>query len=110
VGNGSHNLLVVGSGSDTISVGTEAYNTITLGSGADTVTLASPTPLTPIHDIIHGGAHAETIYLGAGSYNTYNGVSGKANTCHLPTPPSTWHGTAAAYYNDTITNCTVVTP
>jgi len=52
----------------------------------------------------------ETVSLGAGSYNAYFGAPGKTNVCHLPTPPASWHGTAAAYYHDTITNCTVVTP
>jgi hypothetical protein len=30
--------------------------------------------------------------------------------CHLPTPPSSYHGTAASYYHDSVTNCTVVSP
>ena len=109
-GNGSHNEILVGSGNDTISVGTGTNNTITLGSGIDTVTLASPSVLSPTHDTIYGGANAETIYLGAGSNNAYYGVKGKANTCHLPKPPASWHGTVADYYHDTVTNCTVVTP
>ena len=111
VGNGSHNQLLVGNGSDTISLGTGTSNTVTLGSGTDTVTVTSPaTALNPIHDTINGGPGNETIYLGSGSDNTYNGVRGKTNTCHLSKPPASWHGTVAAYYNDTITNCTVVTP
>ena len=59
---------------------------------------------------INAGAGNETIYLGAGTYNNYNGAAHHTNLCHLPAPPSSWHGTVAAYYHDTITNCTVVTP
>ncbi len=110
VGNGPLNHVWMGNGNDTVTIETGAYNTVILGSGTDTVTLASPTPLTPIHDTIYGGPGNETIYLGAGSYNAYHGVNGRTNTCHLPAPPASWHGVAAAYYHDTITNCTVVTP
>ena len=31
------------------------------------------------------------------------------NVCQLPTPPASYHGTAAAYFHYTITNCTVET-
>ena len=65
---------------------------------------------TQTDDSIDGGAGNETIYLGSGSYNSYSGQAHHTNTCHLPKPPSSWHGTVAAYYHDTITNCTVVSP
>ena len=54
------------------------------------------------------GAGNETIYLGSGTYNSYSGVKGKTNVCHLPL----YNGKAgtAAEYHDTITNCTVVSP
>jgi hypothetical protein len=104
VGNGSHNSVAVGNGNDTVSIGTGSYNTVTLGSGTDTVTIAGS------NDTITGGAGNETIYLGSGTYNTYNGQAHHTNTCHLPAPPASYHGTTAAYYHDTITNCTVVSP
>ena len=62
------------------------------------------------HDDITGGAGNETIYLGSGTYNSYSGQPHHTNTCHLPKPPASWHGTVAAYYYDTVTNCTVVSP
>ncbi len=106
VGNGSHNSITVGNGTDTVTIGTGSYNTVTLGSGTDTVTIQSPGS----NDTIYGGNGNETIYLGSGTYNTYDGAAHRTNTCHLPKPPSSWKGTTAAYYHDTITNCTVVSP
>jgi hypothetical protein len=105
VGNGSHNGVTLGSGTDTVTLGSGSYNGVALGSGTDSVTIQGGS-----YDQITGGAGNETIYLGAGTYNTYNGAAHHTNLCHLPTPPSFWHGTVAAYYHDTITNCTVVTP
>jgi hypothetical protein len=61
------------------------------------------------NDTIIGGPVNETIVLGAGTYNTHLGGKGH-NICHLPATPSSWHGTAAANYHDTIVNCTVVSP
>ncbi len=106
LGNGSKSEVIVGDGNDSVTVGTGSYNDITLGSGTDTVTIQSPGS----HDEIDGGAGNETIYLGSGSYNSYSGQVHHTNTCHLPKPPSSWHGTVPAYYHDTITNCTVVSP
>jgi Ca2+-binding RTX toxin-like protein len=88
-----------------VTVGSGSYNGVALGSGTDVVTVEGGS-----YDEINGGNGNETIYLGAGTYNTYNGAAHHTNVCHLPTPPSSWHGTVAAYYHDTITNCTVVTP
>jgi hypothetical protein len=105
VGNGNQNGIILGNGTDSVTVGSGSYNGVTLGSGTDSVTVQGGN-----YDQINGGAGNETIYLGAGSYNTYNGAAHHTNVCHLPTPPASWHGTAAAYYHDTITNCTVVTP
>ena len=62
------------------------------------------------HDDIDGGSGNETIYLGSGTYNSYSGQAHHTNVCHLPSRRPRYHGTAAAYYHDTITNCTVVTP
>ncbi len=104
VGNGSDGQVMVGNGTDTVNVGTGSYNRIHLGSGTDTVTIAGS------HDDIDGGAGNETIYLGSGTYNSYSGQAHHTNVCHLPKPPSSWHGTPAAYYHDTVTNCTVVSP
>jgi Ca2+-binding RTX toxin-like protein len=104
VGNGSHNGVTLGSGTDVVTLGSGSYNGVTLGSGTDMVTIQGGG-----YDEINGGNGNETIYLGAGTYNNYNGAAHHTNLCHLPAPPS-WHGTVAAYYHDTITNCTVVTP
>jgi Ca2+-binding RTX toxin-like protein len=106
VGNGSYNQIIVGNGNDTVTVGTGSHNTVTLGNGTDTVTIQSPGS----YDTIFGGKGNETIYLGSGTYNTYNGAAHRTNTCHLPKPPVSYHGTTAAYYHDTINNCTVVSP
>jgi hypothetical protein len=105
VGNGSHNGITLGYGTDSVTLGSGSLNGVTLGSGTDSVTIQGGS-----HDTVNGGAGSETIYLGAGTYNTYNGATHHTNLCHLPAPPSSWHGTVAAYYHDTITNCTVVTP
>jgi len=104
VGNGSHNGVTLGSGTDVVTLGSGSYNGVTLGSGTDMVTIQGGG-----YDEINGGNGNETIYLGAGTYNNYNGAAHHTNLCHLPAPPS-WHGTVAAYYHDTIINCTVVTP
>jgi Ca2+-binding RTX toxin-like protein len=104
VGNGSHNAITLGNGTDSVTLGSGSHNTVTLGSGTDVVTIQGN------YDQVNGGAGNETIYLGAGSYNTYDGAAHHSNVCHLPAPPASWHGTAASYYHDTITNCTVVTP
>ncbi len=105
VGNGNHNGITLGYGNDSVTVGSGSDNGVTLGYGTDSVTIQGGS-----YDTVNGGAGNETIYLGAGSYNDYNGAAHHTNICHLPAPPSSWHGTVAAYYNDTITNCTVVTP
>ncbi len=104
VGNGSQSEIIVGNGNETVTVGPGSYNQVDLGSGTDTVTIAGS------HDVINGGNGNETIYLGSGTYNSYNGQAHHTNICHLPTPPSSYHGTSAAYYHDTLTNCTVVSP
>jgi hypothetical protein len=105
VGNGSHNGVTLGYGNDTVTLGSGSYNGVALGSGTDVVTIQGGS-----YDQINGGAGNETIYLGAGTYNTYDGAAHHTNLCHLPAPPSSSHGTAAGYYHDTVTNCTVVTP
>ena len=121
VGNGSNNKVTAGNGSDAITLGNGSNNSVSLGNGIDVVTVLGGS-----HVVIsagsgngvidddedgHGSGNArDTVYLGSGTYNTFNGSANHANVCHLPTPPSSWHGTAAAYYHDTIVNCTVVTP
>ena len=105
VGNGSHNGVTLGNGTDSVTVGNGSHNGVALGSGTDVVTIQGGS-----YDQINAGAGNETIYLGAGTYNTFDGATHHSNLCHLPAPSSSWHGTVAAYYHDTITNCTVVTP
>ena len=104
VGNGSGDHAVVGDGNDTITVGTGSSNDVNLGRGTDAVSIRGS------HDDIVGGAGNETVYLGSGMYNSYSGQAHHTNVCHLPAPPPSYHGSAAAYYHDTIANCTVVSP
>jgi hypothetical protein len=104
LGNGSHGQVNVGNGNDTITFGTGSYNQVHLGSGSDTVTIQGS------HDAIVGGNGNEAVYLGSGSSNSYSGQAHRTNVCHLPKPPSSYHGTTAAYYRDSVTNCTVVSP
>jgi Bacterial Ig-like domain (group 3)/RTX calcium-binding nonapeptide repeat (4 copies) len=104
VGNGSDEVEA-GNGADTVTLGNGSFNMVELGNGTDTVSVESAGS----HDVIDGGAGNDTFSLGAGTYNTVDGGRGH-NTCHLPAPPSSYHGTAAGYYHDTITNCAVVTP
>jgi hypothetical protein len=101
LGNGSQSHLTVGNGNDTVDLGSGSRNVITLGGGSDIVTIAGS------DDQIHGGPGNETVYLGSGTGNSYVGGPGH-NICHLPA--GTYRGTAAAHYDDTISNCTVVTP
>lgn len=105
IGNGFHNQVLVGNGADDITIGDGSYNTITLGSGGDSVIVQGGS-----HDTIFGGNGSETIDFGAGHDNGYVGVAHHTNICHLPAPPTSWHGNVAVYYGDSITNCTVVTP
>jgi Bacterial Ig-like domain (group 3) len=102
LGNGSQSHLTLGNGNDTVDLGSGSRNVINLGGGSDTVTIAGN------NDQIHGGSGNETIYLGSGTGNSYVGGRGH-DICHLP-PAGTYRGTAAAHYDDTISNCTVVTP
>ena len=104
MGNGSNDSVVIGNGSDTVTLGNGSGGQVNLGSGTDMVTISGS------HDSINGGNGNETIYLGSGTYNDYSGQAHRTNVCHLPAPPSSYHGTAAAYYHDTTTNCTVVSP
>jgi hypothetical protein len=97
--------VFVGDGTDTVTVGSGPDNHVAFGRGSDSVTIQNGSS-----DDIDGGNGNETVFLGAGTGNSYSGQPHFANTCHLPKPPASWHGTAAAYYHDTITNCTVVTP
>jgi Ca2+-binding RTX toxin-like protein len=104
VGNGNGNHVIVGTGNDTIDIGHGSSNQISLGSGFDVVTIQGS------QDSITGAGGSDSVYLGGGSGNTFTGTAHQTNVCHLPTPPSSWHGTPAAYYHDTLTNCTVVSP
>ena len=103
VGNGHGNHVTVGNGNDDLTFGNGSSNQVALGSGTDVVTLQGS------QDSISGTGN-DTVYLGGGTGNTFNGTTHHTNICHLPTPPSSWHGTPAAYYHDTLTNCTVVSP
>ena len=105
LGNGS-DTVHAGDGNDTVTIGSGSFNQVQLGGGTDSVTVQG----SGSHDDIQGGNGNETVSLGAGSSNTFIGQPHRTNICHLPKPPSSWHGTAAAYYHDTIVNCTVVTP
>lgn len=96
------NHVSLGNGNDTVTLGDGSSNEVALGSGNDVVTIEGGD-----HDIISGGNGNETIYLGDGSYNTFIGVAHQVDICYLPVPPESWHGTAANYYHDTITNCSV---
>jgi len=51
-----------------------------LGSGTDVVTLQGS------QDSISGTGN-DTVYLGGGTGNTFNGATHHTNICHLPTPP-----------------------
>jgi Ca2+-binding RTX toxin-like protein len=104
VGNGNGNRVTVGNGNDVLSFGHGSSNQISLGSGADVVTLQGS------QNTISGSSGSDTVYLGGGTGNTFNGVAHHSNVCHVPTPPSSWHGTPASFYHDTLTNCTVVSP
>ncbi len=68
---------------------------------------ASVTITSRVNNMINGCTGSEQIYLGSGTYNTFVGGKGK-NVCHPPAPLSSYKGTAAAYYDDTITDCALV--
>ena len=105
LGNGSKSTVTLGGGSDAVTLGSGSFNSVTLGAGADVVTLGNGS-----HDAVVGGTGGDTVYLGSGVGNSFVGSTRHTNVCHLPAPPSTWHGAPADYYHDTITNCSVVTP
>jgi len=104
VGNGNGNRVVVGNGDDVLAFGSGSSNQISLGAGTDVVTIQGS------QDTITSLGGSDTVYLGGGSGNYFNGAARHTNVCLLPTPPSTWHGTPAAYYHDILANCTVVSP
>jgi hypothetical protein len=97
VGNGTNNITA-GNGTDVVTLGTGSNNRVTLGNGNDTVTIQTPGN----HNTITTGNGTSSTSLGGGTFNTFNGGK-KGNTCHLPSLP-------ASTYNDTLTNCTAVTP
>jgi Ca2+-binding RTX toxin-like protein len=99
VGNGSGNKVTAGNGSNTVFLGTGANNTVTLGNGGNTITIQTPGN----HDTITVGNGKNTAYLGGGTFNKFTGGKKNNNTCHLPSLP-------ASTYNDTLGNCTAVTP
>jgi Ca2+-binding RTX toxin-like protein len=103
VGNGSRNRVTVGSGNDTLTFGSGSSNQVTLGSGADVVMLGGS------QNTITDTSGSVTVYL-SGAGNSFTGSAHHGDVCHLPTPPSSWHGSPVAYYHDILTNCTVVSP
>ncbi len=117
MGNGSGNSIDLGNGSNTVTLGSGSSNSVKLGNGDNVVTIQGGS-----YDVVNSGyglsegdnrgsPHArDIIYLGAGAHNTFHGADHQDNVCHLPSPPVSWHGTAAAFYHDTIINCSVVTP
>ena len=104
VGNGNRNRVIVGNGNDVVTLGSGSSNQISLGSGTDEVTLQGS------GNTIASSYGNDTIYLGDGTANSFSGGAHQHNVCHLPTPPSSWHGSPSAYFHDTLTNCTVVSP
>jgi Ca2+-binding RTX toxin-like protein len=103
-GSGSRGQFTFGNGNNGVTLGNGSNNQVLLGSGTDLVALQGGS-----HDSIQGSG-TNSVYLGSGTYNSFSGSAHHSSTCHLPTPPSSWHGTAAAYFHDTLTNCTVVSP
>jgi hypothetical protein len=101
VGNGNGNHVVVGNGNDDVTFGHGSSNQLFLGSGTDVITLGGG------QNSVSGTGN-DTVYLGAGSNNTFIGAPHQSNVCHLPTPPSSWRGSPASYFHDTLTNCTAV--
>ncbi len=92
LGNGSQSEIIVGNGNDTVTIGTGSSNQVELGSGTDTVTIQSPGS----HDAIDGGNGNETIYPWLGHLQHLQRSGAPHQRCHLPAPPSSCHGTAAA--------------
>jgi Ca2+-binding RTX toxin-like protein len=103
VGNGNANHVVAGNGNDALTFGNGSSNQVVLGSGTDVVSLGGS------QNTISGSGN-DSVYLGSGTGNTFSGAPHQSNFCHLPTPPSSWHGSPASYFHDTLTNCTVVSP
>jgi hypothetical protein len=103
VGDGNANHVVVGNGNDDLTFGKGSSNQVILGSGADVVSVAGS------QDTV-SGTGSDTVYLGSGTGNTFVGAPHQSDVCHLPAPPSSWHGSPASYLHDTLTNCTVVSP
>jgi hypothetical protein len=117
------NVIVLGSGDNRVTAGVgrnrigagDDDNTVTLAGSGNRVRLGSGTNTVTItgggsHNAISAGRGTNTIYLGGGRGNSFAGARGGHNICHVPAPPSSWHGSAARYYGDSITNCTVVSP
>jgi hypothetical protein len=99
VGNGSSNKVTAGNGANTIVLGTGGSNTVTVGNGDNTITIQTPGH----HNTITAGNGKNNVFLGGGTFNKFTGGKKNNNTCHLPSlPPAT--------YNDTLVNCTAVTP
>ena len=99
VGNGSGNKITAGNGGNRVVLGTGANNTVTLGNGANTITIQTPGN----HDTVTVGNGKNSANLGGGTFNRFNGGKKNNNTCHLPSLPG-------STYNDTLVNCTAVTP
>ena len=95
--------VMVGNGNDVLTFGSGSSNQVSLGSGADTVTIQGS------QDTITGSSGNDTVYLGGGREQLLG--RGPPHQCLSPThPPLLMARDSRAYYHDTLTNCTVVTP
>jgi len=77
------------------------FNQILLGSGTDDVTIQGS------QNTITGSGAATPCFLGP-AQGTPSPVPPITPTSVIYPPPSSWHGTPASYFHDTLTNCTVV--
>ena len=105
LGTGTGSVLRLGNGNDTVALGASSRTTVILGNGRNTVRITSRGS----YNTIRSGTGITVVWFGTGTHNVFIGAK-KGNVCHVPKPPRTWHGTAAAYYKDRFVNCRVVSP
>ena len=97
VGNGNSNSVTVGNGTNSVTVGTGASNTITAGNGNNTFRITSP------------GNH-NTITAGNGTNISSSVAPSTSSLAPRRVTPVTCRSLPASSVNDTLTNCTAVTP